>query len=143
MTVKELRTSHGMNIKEFSDYFNIPYRTVQNWDAGVRECPEYLLELMKYKLNNESKGVETMTKERQIEILMMDRCTNSEAERHLKRGATIFTDFEEYFEEYMKEWGMDEEQIEEYREMVEKKSPVEDWGVVEDNGKTYYIQYVN
>lgn len=143
MTVKELRTSHGMNIKEFSDYFNIPYRTVQNWDSGVRECPEYLLELMEYKLNNESKGVETMTKERQIEILMMDRCTSSEAERHLKRGATIFTDFEEYFEEYMKEWGMDEEQIEEYREMVEKKSPVEDWGVVEDNGKTYYIQYVN
>lgn len=57
MTFKELRTSTGMNIKEFSDYFNIPYRTMQNWESERRQCPEYLLDLMKYKLLNENKIV--------------------------------------------------------------------------------------
>ena len=55
MTFKELRTSTGMNIKEFSEYFNIPYRTMQNWESERRQCPEYLLELMYYKLLNENK----------------------------------------------------------------------------------------
>ena len=36
-----------------------------------------------------------MTREKQIEILMEDRCTKSEAEKHLKNGTTIFEDFEE------------------------------------------------
>lgn len=53
MTYKELRKESGMNQTEFARYFNIPRRTVQNWDLSVRECPEYLLELMEYKLNNE------------------------------------------------------------------------------------------
>ena len=45
-----------------------------------------------------------MTREKQIEILMEDRCTKSEAEKHLKNGTTIFEDFEENFDKYMKEW---------------------------------------
>lgn len=36
-----------------------------------------------------------MTKEREIKLLMLDRCTKSEAEKHLKNGSTIFEDFEE------------------------------------------------
>jgi DNA-binding transcriptional regulator YiaG len=60
MTFKELRTSTGMNIKEFSDYFNIPYRTMQNWESERRQCPEYLLDLMQYKLTNENKIVNFM-----------------------------------------------------------------------------------
>jgi DNA-binding transcriptional regulator YiaG len=55
MSFKELRTSTGMNIKEFSEYFNIPYRTMQNWESERRQCPEYLLELMHYKLVHENK----------------------------------------------------------------------------------------
>ena len=53
MEFKELRISSGMNITEFSKYFNIPYRTVQNWELGTRKCPDYVLELMAYKLENE------------------------------------------------------------------------------------------
>ena len=29
-----------------------------------------------------------------------------------------------------------------FREMVETKKPLSDWGVVEKDGKTYYIMYV-
>ena len=60
MTFKELRESTGMNMKQFSDYFNIPYRTIQNWDAERRQCPEYLMDLMEYKLVNENKIINYM-----------------------------------------------------------------------------------
>ena len=45
-----------------------------------------------------------MTREMEIEILMEDRCTKSEAEKHLKNGTIIFEDFEENFDKYMEEW---------------------------------------
>ena len=47
--VKELREKMGMNLREFSDYYVIQYRTVQDWEAEKRELPEYLLRLMKYR----------------------------------------------------------------------------------------------
>ena len=53
LTFKELRERSGMNKTEFASCFNIPYRTVQNWELGLRPCPQYLLELMEYKLNIE------------------------------------------------------------------------------------------
>ena len=83
-----------------------------------------------------------MTREREIEILMEDRCTKSEAEKHLKNGTIIFEDFEENFEKYMDEWDIEEEEREVYRNMIETGIPVTDWGVVKLEGKTYYIQYV-
>jgi DNA-binding transcriptional regulator YiaG len=61
MTIKKLRTASGMTQQQFSDYFNIPKRTIENWEGGQRKCPEYLLDLMEYKLSNEgitAKGVE-------------------------------------------------------------------------------------
>ena len=83
-----------------------------------------------------------MTREREIELLILDRCTKSEAEKPLKNGATIFEDLEENIESYLDEWNIEEEDKDEYRKMVTDKIPTRDWGVVEDNGKTYYIMYV-
>lgn len=53
MTFKELREQSGMNMKQFAAHFEIPYRTIQNWEAGVNKCPEYLLKLMKFRLDHE------------------------------------------------------------------------------------------
>ena len=53
MTFKELREKTGMNLRQFSEYFGIPYRTIQNWEAGTRKCPDYLLNLMEYKIERE------------------------------------------------------------------------------------------
>lgn len=53
MTFAELRALTRMSLKGFSEYFGIPLRTVENWSAGVNKCPEYLLALMRYKLENE------------------------------------------------------------------------------------------
>jgi DNA-binding transcriptional regulator YiaG len=59
MTIKELRERSGMTRQQFAEYFGIAYRTVQNWELGSessngRQCPEYLLALMEYKLRNEN-----------------------------------------------------------------------------------------
>ena len=56
MNIKELREIYGMNLTQFSSYFKIPYRILQHWEYGTRKCPEYLIELMEYKLKNE-KGI--------------------------------------------------------------------------------------
>lgn len=53
MTLKELREASGMSRQQFMDYFGIPYRTIQSWELGDRQCPTYLLELMEYKLKHE------------------------------------------------------------------------------------------
>lgn len=53
MTFKELREQSGMNMKQFAAHFEIPYRTIQNWEAGVNKCPEYLLKLMKFRMDQE------------------------------------------------------------------------------------------
>lgn len=47
--IVELRKATGMNRREFCEYYGIPYRTVQDWEAGKRTMPEYVLRLMKYK----------------------------------------------------------------------------------------------
>ena len=49
----ELRNSTGMTRKEFCEYFEIPYRTLQDWELGNRKMPEYLLRLMAYKIKME------------------------------------------------------------------------------------------
>lgn len=50
-----VRENSGMNQTEFAKYFNIPLRTVQHWEAGSRKPPEYVLDLIRYKLENEKK----------------------------------------------------------------------------------------
>lgn len=58
----ELRKSTGMNRKEFCEYFEIPYRTMTDWELGHRTMPDYLLRLMAYKVK-----MENLAKEKEIE----------------------------------------------------------------------------
>ena len=44
MTIRETRASLGNTRGEFAARYNIPFRTVQNWEAGVRNPPEYIME---------------------------------------------------------------------------------------------------
>ena len=46
----ELRKSTGMNRKKFCEYFEIPYRTVTEWERGTRKMPDYVLRLLAYKV---------------------------------------------------------------------------------------------
>ena len=51
--IKELRESVGMNRKDFCNYFQIPYRTVTEWELGNRHAPEYVLRLLEYYIQHE------------------------------------------------------------------------------------------
>lgn len=53
MDIKQIREKYGLTRKEFCEYFNIPYRTLQNWELGDRECPDYVRDLIEYKLKKE------------------------------------------------------------------------------------------
>lgn len=41
LTWKEIVSSYG-TIRDFSNRFEIPYRTVQDWVNGLRNPPEYV-----------------------------------------------------------------------------------------------------
>lgn len=53
--MKEIRKSVNMTQKEFSEFLNIPIRTLQDWEQERRTPPEYVTELIKYKLEKEFK----------------------------------------------------------------------------------------
>ena len=46
--IRELRESTGMNRREFCEYFQIPYRTVSEWERDGRHAPDYVLRLLEY-----------------------------------------------------------------------------------------------
>lgn len=49
-TIKEIRQSTGLSQGKFSEALNIPKRTVQDWEQGQRQCPEYVAELIAYRV---------------------------------------------------------------------------------------------
>lgn len=51
--IKELRESVGMGRKEFSEHTGIPVRTLEDWEAGRRNPPEYVPRLISYQLRYE------------------------------------------------------------------------------------------
>ena len=52
--IKQLRQLAGFSQQKFADYFDIPRRTIQNWEAdtgaNARTCPPYLVKLIRFKL---------------------------------------------------------------------------------------------
>ena len=46
MNIREMRNSLGITQSEFAARYNIPFRTVQNWEEGVRKPPNYIINLL-------------------------------------------------------------------------------------------------
>ena len=46
----DLRESTGMNRKDFAEYLGIPYRTMQDWERGVSQMPNYVFALIEFKV---------------------------------------------------------------------------------------------
>lgn len=53
ITFEDLHKTSGMKLTELSRFFEIPYRSIQNWASGERQCPDYVIKLMFYKLKKE------------------------------------------------------------------------------------------
>ena len=47
--IKELREACKMTQREFAQYFEIPQRTIENWESGTTTPPAYLVSLIEYK----------------------------------------------------------------------------------------------
>ena len=50
MNIREMRSSLGITQSEFAARYNIPFRTVQNWEEGVRKPPKYVLDLLSNRI---------------------------------------------------------------------------------------------
>ncbi|MBR6628245.1 MAG: helix-turn-helix domain-containing protein [Lachnospiraceae bacterium] len=46
--LKKIREDMGLNRTEFSHYIGIPLRTLEEWEAGRRKMPDYVLRLIVY-----------------------------------------------------------------------------------------------
>ena len=62
-TLKGIREMLDMNRTEFSRYMYIPLRTLEEWEAGRRQMPEYVLRLIAYYVK-----VQKLMKEKGIEL---------------------------------------------------------------------------
>ncbi len=48
--IKEARKATGLLQSEFAEYLEIPIRTLQQWEQGRRNMPDYVLRLILFKL---------------------------------------------------------------------------------------------
>ena len=51
--IRALRGETGMNKTAFCAWLGIPLRTLQAWERGEREMPDYVLRLIAYKVRME------------------------------------------------------------------------------------------
>lgn len=50
MNIREMRAALGDTQSEFAARYNIPFRTVQNWETGKRIPPEYTVSLLERRI---------------------------------------------------------------------------------------------
>lgn len=81
-----------MTRREFCEYFEIPYRTLQDWELGNRKMPEYLLRLMEYKMKMEglTKQKDSSSKDEVQQKKALDNITFQENSRWKKNEIILF-----------------------------------------------------
>lgn len=52
MNIKEAREAAGLERKELSNLLGIPYRTIQNWELGLRTPEPWLEKLLIEKIES-------------------------------------------------------------------------------------------
>lgn len=65
--LKKIRAELRLNRTEFSHYIGIPLRTLEEWEAGRRQMPDYVLRLISYYTR-----MQQLLAERNIEIEVDD-----------------------------------------------------------------------
>ena len=61
MTIREMRTKLGDTQSEFAARYHIPFRTVQNWETGLRKPPKYLISLLEERIQGDLINRRTVT----------------------------------------------------------------------------------
>ncbi len=50
MTIKEIRALTGLSQVKFAEKYNIPRRTLENWESEKAQCPPYVKELLEFRV---------------------------------------------------------------------------------------------
>ena len=58
MEVKELRMLSGLSQQAFSEKYGIPKRSIENWEGGKRNPPEYVVNLLERVVKEDIKKIE-------------------------------------------------------------------------------------
>lgn len=53
MNIREMRNRLGDTQGEFAARYNIPFRTVQNWESGLRKPPEYITSMLEERIKED------------------------------------------------------------------------------------------
>ncbi len=53
MDIREMRKELGDTQSEFAERYHIPFRTIQNWENGVRKPPEYIVRLLERQVKED------------------------------------------------------------------------------------------
>ena len=61
MDIREMRTALGDTQSGFAARYHIPFRTIQNWESGVRRPPEYIRELLAQRVREDLVNRRTVT----------------------------------------------------------------------------------
>ena len=61
MTIREMRSRLGDSQSEFAARYHIPFRTIQNWETGLRKPPEYMVNLLEARIRGDLINRRTMT----------------------------------------------------------------------------------
>ena len=52
-TIREIRESTGLSQSKFAAALHVPLRTMQSWEIGERSCPDYVVELIAYRVQHD------------------------------------------------------------------------------------------
>lgn len=55
MKIKEIRKLTGLSQIQFSEKYGIPLPTIRHWEQGQRKCPQYVLDLLEFKVKLDMK----------------------------------------------------------------------------------------
>lgn len=123
LELKDMRESLALNRREFAESFGIPLRTMEDWEAGRRKMPEYLLRLMGYKLRMEEHWREEERKQK-------NKSRNVNIIRELDGRRIVLINDIRFKGKHREEW----EEIEEYL-----KEYVGEYYEIEENSEIVYI----
>lgn len=55
--IKAIRAKTGLSQAKFSETYHIPRRTLQDWEREVRTPPDYMIELLEFRVNADLKKI--------------------------------------------------------------------------------------
>lgn len=69
--IKEIRKLTGLSQAKFAARYEIPKRTIENWETGKTEPPEYVAKMLRrlVEIDTKSDGITEILKEKTAETI--------------------------------------------------------------------------